>query len=377
MEETIFRSDDLVVMNLINYFITEENYNPMLIHGLSDEIWLENLDSDYKIIRIVSHHIHNKEQLDFDKFKLNKIVKQVKRKTFSFSIKVLNIYTDIENEKILMDNDVFIKNENDIDNPKLTNIFPNIVDKTKHNEKGIEYFVKVSNSINAKNETQNKLAEKIFSKKNPTVTYAIMSLCIVLFILMYVLGYGSEDKGTLLYFGANLDYLVKEGQVYRLLTCIFLHIGICHLLCNMYSLYVVGKEIENLYGKIKYLIIFFGSGICGSIMSIAFTKNTISAGASGAIFGLLGSLLYFGYYYRNYLGNSIKRSVLPVIIVNLAIGFASSGIDNAAHIGGLVGGILLSMLVGVPGKSSKRDNINGVILTILYIAFISYLAFVR
>ena len=114
-----------------------------------------------------------------------------------------------------------------------------------------------------------------------------------------------------------------------------------------------------------------------SIMSIAFTKNTISAGASGAIFGLLGSLLYFGYYYRNYLGNSIKRSVLPVIIVNLAIGFASSGIDNAAHIGGLVGGILLSMLVGVPGKSSKRDNINGVILTILYIAFISYLAFVR
>ena len=145
----------------------------------------------------------------------------------------------------------------------------------------------------------------------------------------------------------------------------------------MYSLYVVGKEIENLYGKIKYLIIFLGSGICGSIMSIAFTKNTISAGASGAIFGLLGSLLYFGYYYRNYLGNSIKRSVLPVIIVNLAIGFASSGIDNAAHIGGLVGGILLSMLVGVPGKSSKRDNINGIILTILYIAFISYLAFVR
>ena len=194
---------------------------------------------------------------------------------------------------------------------------------------------------------------------------------------MYVLGYGSEDKGTLLYFGANLDYLVKEGQVYRLLTCIFLHIGIFHLLCNMYSLYVVGKEIEILYDKIKYLIIFFGSGICGSIMSIAFTKNTISAGASGAIFGLLGSLLYFGYYYRNYLGNSIKRSVLPVIIVNLAIGFASSGIDNAAHIGGLVGGILLSMLVGVPGKSSKRDNINGVILTILYIAFISYLAFVR
>ena len=61
MEQMIFKSDDLIVMSLINYFITEKNYNPMIIHGLNDEIWLENLDSDYKIVRIVSHHIHNKE----------------------------------------------------------------------------------------------------------------------------------------------------------------------------------------------------------------------------------------------------------------------------------------------------------------------------
>ena len=375
MQETIFRSDDLVVMNLINYFITEENYNPMIIHGLNDEIWLENLDNDYKIIRIVSHHIHNKEQLEFDKFKLGKIVKQIKKKTFSFRVNVLSIYTDIENEKLLTDDDVYIKREEDINNPKLTNIFPDIVHKTRHDEKGIEYFVKVSNNINAKNEAKGREAEKIFSYKKPFVTYCIMAICILLFLAMYLFGNGSEDINTLLLFGANLDSYVKDGQIYRLVTCIFLHIGIWHLICNMYSLYVIGKEIESLYGRIKYIIIFIGSGICGSLLSIAFTHNTVSAGASGAIFGLLGSLLYFGYYYRAYLGNSIKKSILPVIIINLAIGFLSSGIDNAAHIGGLVGGILLSMLVGVPGKSSKRDNINGVILTILYIGFICYLVF--
>ena len=88
MDEIIIKSDDLLVMNLINYFITEENYKPMIIHGINDEIWLENLDNNYKIVRIVSHHIHNKEQLDFDKFKLSKIVKQVKRKTLSFKVKV-------------------------------------------------------------------------------------------------------------------------------------------------------------------------------------------------------------------------------------------------------------------------------------------------
>ena len=375
MQEIIFKSDDLLVMNLINYFVTEENYNPMIIHGLNDEIWLENLDSDYKIIRIVSHHIHNKEQLDFDKFKLGKIVKQVKKKTFSFKVKVLSIYTDIENEKLLSDDDVYIKKEEDINNPKLTNVFPNIVNKTKHDEKGIEYFVKVSNSINAKNEAKGREAEKIFSYKKPIITYGIMAICLILFMAMYIFGNGSWDIDTLLSFGANLDVLVKNGEFYRLFTCIFLHIGIWHLICNMYSLYVIGKEIENLYGKIKYLIIFIGSGICGSLLSIAFTHNTVSAGASGAIFGLLGSLLYFGYYYRAYLGNSIKRSILPVIAFNLFIGFMSTGIDNAAHIGGLVGGILLSMMVGVPGKSSRRDNINGTILTILYIVFISYLAF--
>lgn len=375
MQEILFKSDDILVMSLINYFITEENYNPMIIHGLNDEIWLENLDCDYKIIRIVSHHIHNKEQLDFDKFKLGKIVKQVKKKTFSFKVKVLSIYTDIENENFLTDDDVFISKEEDISNSKLTNVFPNIVNKTKHDENGIEYFIKMSNNINAKNEAKGKEAEKIFSYKKPIITYGIMALCIVLFMAMYLFGKGSSDIYTLLSFGANLDLLVKDGQIYRLFTCIFLHIGIWHLICNMYSLYMIGKEIESLYGKIKYLIIFIGSGICGSLLSITFTHNTVSAGASGAIFGLLGSLLYFGYYYRAYLGNSIKKSIIPVIAVNLFIGFMSTGIDNAAHIGGLVGGIVLSMMVGVPGKSGKRDNINGMILTCLYILFICYMAF--
>ena len=377
MEEIVFKSDDMVVMNLLNYFITEANYNPMIIHGITNEIWLENLNSEYKIIRIVSHHIHNKEQLDFDKFKLNRIINQVKKKTLSFTVKVLNIYTDIEDTKILSENDIYISKENDIDNPKLTNIFPNILEKTERKENGIEYFIKVTDNINKKNEKRTKTAEKIFSHKKIVVTNIIIAICVIMFALMYLLGNGSEDIGTLLTFGANIDTLVKAGEIFRLFTCMFLHIGLLHLICNMYSLYIIGKEIENLYGKTKFLIIYILSGICGSLLSIAFSHNTVSAGASGAIFGLLGALLYFGYYYRTYLGATIRSSVLPVIIVNLVIGFLSSGIDNAAHIGGLVGGILVSMLVGVPDKSSKKDKINGIILTIIYISFISYLAFWR
>ena len=377
MEDIVFKSDDLVVMSLINYFITEKNYNPMIIHGLNDEIWLENLNEDYKIVRIVSHHIHNKEQLDFDKFKLSRIVKQVKKKTLSFKVKVLSIYTDLEDDKILSNDDIYINKEEDINNPKLTNVFPNIVEKTKVDANGLEYFIKVTDNINQKNESKSKIAEKIFSFKKPIVTYSLIFICILVFILMYVLGNGSTDNYTLLVFGANVDTLTKNGDYYRLFTSMFLHIGILHLLCNMYSLYIIGKEVENVFGKVKYLIIYLLSGIAGSILSLAFNHNTICAGASGAIFGLLGALLYFGYYYRTYLGVTLTRSIIPVIVLNLIIGFTSSGIDNAAHIGGLVGGILIAMAVGVPDKSNNNNKINGIILSLIYFGFIIYLSFFR
>ncbi len=377
MEEIVFKSDDLIVMGLINYFIAEKDYNPMIVHGADNEIWLENLSEEYKIIRIVSHHIHNKEQLDFDKFKLNKIVKQVKIKTLLLKVKVLNIYTDIEDDNILTKDDVHVTSEKDIDNPKLTKSFPDIVEKTKKKDNDIEYIMKVSDNINRTNENKSRMAEKLFSFKKPTATYSLILICILIFILMYILGNGSEDTYTLLKFGANLDVLTKNGQYYRLFTSMFLHIGIIHLLCNMYSLYIIGREVEIVFTKKKYLIIYLLSGIAGSILSLAFNHNTVCAGASGAIFGLLGALLYFGYYYRAYLGASVTRSILPVVIINLIIGFASTGIDNAAHIGGLVGGILIAMAVGVPDKSNKVSRINGIILSIIYFIFIIYLSFFR
>ena len=277
----------------------------------------------------------------------------------------------------LSNDDIYINKEEDINNPKLTNVFPNIVEKTKVDENGLEYFIKVTDNINQKNESKSKIAEKIFSFKKPIVTYSLIFICILVFILMYVLGNGSTDNYTLLVFGANVDTLTKNGDYYRLFTSMFLHIGILHLLCNMYSLYIIGKEVENVFGKVKYLIIYLLSGIAGSILSLAFNHNTICAGASGAIFGLLGALLYFGYYYRTYLGATLTRSIIPVIVLNLIIGFTSSGIDNAAHIGGLVGGILIAMAVGVPDKSNNNNKINGIVLSLIYFGFIIYLSFFR
>ncbi len=381
MAESIIRLDnkDMLMMKLSHYFITEQNYNPIILHGINDEIWLENMDNDYRVVRIVGHYIHNNEQLNFDKFKLDRIIKTIKRKTLSLKINVLSIYIDLGDNVTLKEEDnyksVFIKRISDLKNPLLLQAFPDIIEKTKFEEKGIELMARITNDINKKNVDKGARVAKIFDKKKPIITYGIMSICIIVFALMYILGNGSLDNLTLLQFGANLDILTKNGEYFRLITCAFLHIGVVHLIFNMYALYIIGPQVESFFGKIKFLSIYLISAVSASILSLAFNTNTISAGASGAIFGLLGALLYFGYHYRVYLGNVIRSQIIPIIVINLIFGFTMTGIDNAAHIGGLIGGVLASMALGVPEKSNKTEKLNGLIVLAIYFGFIIYMAF--
>ena len=145
----------------------------------------------------------------------------------------------------------------------------------------------------------------------------------------------------------------------------------------MYALYVIGSQIESFLGKTKYIIIYLFSAITSSLLSLVFlSSNSYSLGASGAIFGLFGALLYFGYHYRVYLGNVIRSQVVPIIIFNLFLGFVLSGIDNAAHIGGLVGGLLMTIAMGVKYKSTTSEKINGLILTLIYLTFLLYISFI-
>ena len=378
MNEIKINNNDILIMNLVHYFIKEKKYNPVILHGISDEIWLENLDNDYKIIRIVSHYIHNDEQLNFDRFKLKKILSNLKKKTFTIDMQILSIYTSLGDNVNLpekQDNiySILVSNNNEIKNQGLIEIFPDIVEKTTHKEKGLDLIVKISDDINKESFEKSKKIENIFKAKFPLITYIIIGLCTILYILTYILGYNE-----IIIYGGSIKELVQNGEIYRLLSCIFLHAGIIHLTCNMYSLYIIGTQLESFFGKIKYLVIFLLSGICGSILSVAFSStNTLSVGASGAIFGLLGSIVYFGYNYRVYLGNVLRSQIIPVIVLNLSIGFIISGIDNFAHIGGLIGGIFTTMAIGIPGKKDNQDRINGTILLTIYLGFIIYLAFFK
>ena len=145
---------------------------------------------------------------------------------------------------------------------------------------------------------------------------------------------------------------------------------------NMYALYIIGGQVENFLGKGKYLIVYLLSAITGSLLSCILNEGW-ALGASGAIFGLMGALLYFGLHYRLYLRDALKSQIIPVIVLNLAIGFILPGIDVYAHIGGLVGGIFACMAVGINSKESNSDRINGAICLTLLIAALAYILFFR
>ncbi len=368
---------DEMIMKLLHYFVTVENYSPIVLKGAKNEIWLEKFDGEYKIVRLVSNYIHNNEQLNMDLYRTKQIMKRIKKKTMSFSINALSIFVNLGDNVEL---DIVSEDNIDCANIKTTedlkkyqfimDEFPTITKKTNFKEEGLDLFVKLTNDIGEVNKTNQKQAEDLFAKKDPIMTKILITINIVIFVLQLVLGWDVVAS-----FGANYAPFVKSGKFYVLFTSMFIHGNLIHLLFNMYALYIIGPQVESFYGKIKYLAIYFGSGILGALLSDIFLQNSISVGASGAIFGLLSSIVYFGYHYRAYLDTVIRSQIMPLIIFNIFLGIVIPNIDTFCHIGGLIGGVLVSMACGIKYKSSKSERINGFILTTIYTIFLLILLF--
>jgi rhomboid protease GluP len=194
-------------------------------------------------------------------------------------------------------------------------------------------------------------SEKVSIKETPFITIAIIAINIMLYVvtaylsLVYAGGsIFSSDTEVLVLLGAKVNDLISQGQYFRLISCMFLHGGIMHLAVNMYSLYAIGPMVEQAYGKAKYLAIYFIAGICSSMLSYVYSPS-ISIGASGAIFGLLGAVLIFAIKSKGKTGSGLIMNILVVIVVNIFIGMQLPGIDYFGHIGGLIGGMIISFLL--------------------------------
>lgn len=186
-------------------------------------------------------------------------------------------------------------------------------------------------------------------QKKPYITILLVIANVAVFFMLTAKGM-TEDPEFMLYHGAMyVPYVAEAGEYYRIFSSMFLHFGFEHLMNNMIVLAAIGSNLEIEMGRIRFFIIYLASGICGNILSalwdIRMGEYVVSAGASGAIFGLIGALLYVALRNRGRIGTITGRGIVFMIAVSLYYGFTSGGVDNAAHIGGLISGFVLSVLL--------------------------------
>ena len=172
---------------------------------------------------------------------------------------------------------------------------------------------------------------------------------IVVFIVLEILG-STTDTLFMVRHGAMYEPLVtQQGEYYRLFTCMFLHFGVQHLFYNMLLLIFVGDMLEKVAGKVRYLLIYLGGGLMGNVLSMAVAERTgnfaVSTGASGAIFAVVGALLYLVVRNRDRVPEELRRRMVVMALLSLIQGFTQTGTDNMAHLGGFLGGILICIVV--------------------------------
>jgi len=226
------------------------------------------------------------------------------------------------------------------------------------------YFMSnpLESDVSEKPADQDSLLKSFFGfRKQFRATPAIILLNALVFILMIITGVSVfvPETTEIILWGGNIRTLVLQGEWWRLLTCCFIHIGLIHILLNMWALYNIGFFLERMIGSWRFTFAYIIAGLAGSLNSIIWHPATASAGASGAIFGMFG--LFLALLTTNILEKGFRtamlQSVLPMILFNLLIG-TSAQIDNAGHIGGLISGMVSGYLYAWHYKKPKSKFIN-------------------
>ncbi|AYM03405.1 rhomboid family intramembrane serine protease [Levilactobacillus yiduensis] len=207
--------------------------------------------------------------------------------------------------------------------------------------------------------------------QTPFMTVGLIVIMVLVFLAMTLAG-GSTSVNVLITFGAKLNPLIQQGEWWRLFTPMFLHIGFTHILMNMVTLYFVGMQIEAAFGHTRFLAMFLVAGVGGNIASFCFS-DSLSAGASTAIFGLFGAFLMLGEsFWQNPVIRQLARTFLAFVVMNIAFDLFTPGIDLAGHLGGLATGFLVAYTVGVP-RIGKVSPIKRVVATIVLIGGLVWL----
>ncbi|OCA86391.1 rhomboid family intramembrane serine protease [Bacillus sp. FJAT-27986] len=375
--------EEYIYWSFINQLITKKGYRFISASTDQQEIWLENQSSRIDpLIRIKREDLDWSNNMKRDRNLVLQNAEKIRRflsrkeltvKTIYVSqyapvddySDVLGRYSNESRAKITIDTMIFQTEAMEESLTELESFLGFPLEVVNRDYEFIE-----ENEINhlkedalAASYQKQKQDEQIFSHGKPIFTYLLMAIQVLVFILLEMRG-GSTNTETLIQFGAKYNPLIMEGEWWRFFTPIFLHIGFTHLILNTLSLYFVGVIVERIYGSLRFLVIYFFAGFIGSVASFILMPN-LSAGASGAIFGLLGALLLFGILHPNLFFRTMGWNVIVILAINLVITFSADAIDSAGHIGGLIGGFLAATIVRLPKNPKLAVQMGALLLTVL------------
>lgn len=186
--------------------------------------------------------------------------------------------------------------------------------------------------------------------------YPIVSTLITINLAVYIMTLIPKLGDEIFYFGMSVNGLIVQGEWWRIITSMFLHGGLMHILFNMFSLFLFGPELEKIAGKPRFLVVYLLSGIGGSLATLA-TQNALyaSVGASGALFGIFGAFGALLFRYRNSLPQ-LRQIILPIIVISVVMTFLQSNVNAASHIGGLATGFVIGLFFFKPKPTAVRKG---------------------
>lgn len=377
---------------LVHHLVAYDHMTVFKVESNEKEIWLEKEDAKkLTVIRIIRKDMDWGSYIARDIDTLVSKAEKVRKELRGRHLKVINVYlsrflpideTDrnifqLKTKRITIDS-LIIDSEkgNVIGIPllkeKLQQDIPALFEpeiEENYSEIAQQYRSQVVTICDKKLNKE----KRIFTYGKPFFTFLMLVNVLVIFALMEFFG-SSTSLLTLVEFGAKYDPLIHQGEWWRFFTAIFLHIGFLHLFMNCLALFYLGSAVERIYGTPRFVFIYLVAGLFGSISSFAFNSQ-VSAGASGAIFGCFGALLYFGIVYRKLFFRTMGLNIIVILIINLALGFMIPMIDNSAHIGGLVGGFLASAIFHLPNHNQKQHRLASSFVTIVAIGGLLLLGF--
>lgn len=378
----MYLSEQYKMYQMAYQLVHKEGYH--ILHMNEEEIWLEKYEQKTsKVIRILHKGFDWKNHLKNDIANVFQKTKAMAGLLLGKRIEIYNIYitshTPVDDWDVLKKPlqltdkkphkmQVYYMDEENFQEELLTlgkDLGMNVEEIQKElpegeKEEAIHHHKQYLTQILYEKNMERK---NIFSFGKPFFTYFLIIINAILFIMLETNG-GSTNVENLIQFGAKYNPLIIDGEWWRLVSSMFLHIGMLHLMMNMLALYYLGAAVERIYGSSRFLLIYFLAGIGGGLTSFVF-MSSVSAGASGAIFGLFGALLFFGVIHQKLFFQTMGKNILTVVALNIVFGFVVPQIDVSAHLGGLVAGFLAAAIVHLPQNQKKSYQLLSFITYIL------------